>query len=205
MIHEEFLRQYLPTQRQKLAIDVGANEGIWVKQFAPLFDKVLAVEPDPKCAEIVRNLKLENVEVFEAAGWIVSGQNMDFHLRDNYPMSGALVCRDLMREDAVSALVSMPTLAIDSLPKEHCDLIWIDVEGAELQVIQGATRTIEAFKPQIVVECHEVENRYWIQAWLNRAGYNTAIIHNPTREHGHRDWDRNTHLIATHWRYRGTW
>lgn len=120
-------------------------------------------------------------------------------------MGSALVCRDIQRNNNVSETILVPTIAIDDIPKTACDLIWVDVEGAELQVMQGATLTVEQFHPQLIIECHEVEHRLWLQAWLNRAGYNTAIVHNPTREINAPDWDQNTHLIATYWRYRGTW
>jgi FkbM family methyltransferase len=209
MIHEEFLQAYLPTKRQALAINVGAHDGLWVDKFKDLFSSVIAVEANPKYAERLRKTFLEppigNVQVVNAAGWICSGQVMRFNVRDGVPMQSALACRDLLREDAVSQTIDVPTICIDDIQKDACDLLWVDVEGAEVQVMMGATRTIEAYHPQIVVECHEVEHRAWMMTWLMRAGYNIAVIHNPTIGQQDSLWDRNTHLIGTYWQYRGTW
>lgn len=209
MMHEEFLQAYLPKNRQGMAINVGAHDGLWVEKFRDLFGQVVAIEASPIFADRLRKKFPEppvgNVQTIEAAGWICSGQTMDFHIRESIPMQSALVCRDLLREDAVSMTIQVPTIAIDDIPKTACDLIWVDVEGAEVQVMMGATRTIEAFHPQLVIECHEVEHRAWLETWLRRAGYNLAVVHNPTINQDNSLWDRNTHLIGSHWRYRGTW
>lgn len=41
---------------------------------------------------------------------------------------------------------------IDDLDLESCDLIQLDVEGYEHEVLTGAIKTIEKFKPTISVE-----------------------------------------------------
>jgi len=38
------------------------------------------------------------------------------------------------------------------------DLIKIDVEGFEIEVLQGLTRTIKAFKPLVLVECSDTHD-----------------------------------------------
>lgn len=209
MQHEEFLQSYLPTKRQQTVINVGAHDGLWVEKFHDLFANVIAIEANPVFAERLKKQfpspPVGNVSVLNAAGWICSGQDMEFHVRETRPMESALVVRDLLREDAVSETIKVKTISIDDIPKTSCDLIWVDVEGAELQVMMGATRTVEAYHPQLIIECHEVEHREWLMTWLNRAGYNLAIVHNPNVDQGNSLWDRNTHLIAQHWRWRGTW
>lgn len=205
MRHEEFLDPYLPKNRQRLAINVGAHDGLWASKFSALFDNVIAIEAHPEYASKLRKLGLDNVEVMEAAGWICSGQRMEFNIRDGRPMESALKVRDLLRNDQISRTIEAPTISIDDIPKQACDLIWVDVEGAEVQVMMGATLTVEAFHPQLVIECHEIEHRNWLETWLRRAGYNLAVVHNPNHEQNDSRWDRNTHLIAQHWRFRGTW
>jgi FkbM family methyltransferase len=204
MQHEEYLQTYLPRNKQGTAINVGAHDGQWVDKFSPLFSSVIAVEANPKYAESLRG-RWPNVEVYEAAGWISTGQTMDFHVRNSMPMNSALACRDLMREDAVDEVIRVQTLAIDTIPKNACDLIWVDVEGAELQVLMGATRTIEAYRPMLVIECHEIEHRDWLTTWLERAGYNLAVVHNPTVDSSDPNWARFTHLIGYYYKFNGVW
>lgn len=195
----------MPTKRQKLAVNVGAHHGLWVGKFANLFDQVIAIEANPSAAERIRGLKLPNVETIEAAGWIEAGQTMDFNVRNDLPMQCALAIRDVMGDQAVTETIRVPTISIDTLPLTACDMILVDVEGAELQVMQGATRIVEAFRPQLIIECHEYEHADWLQTWLTRVGYNIAIVHNPAHDFGDRRWGQHVHLIAQHWRYRGTW
>lgn len=208
MQHEEYLLTYLPRNNQGTAINVGAHEGLWVEKLAEKFSKVIAVEANPACCETLLKRWPKagtNVEVYEAAGWISTGQTMDFNVRNSIPMQSALACRDLLRENAVDSTISVSTLSIDMIPKTSCDLIWIDVEGAEVQVAMGATRTIEQYRPMLVIECHEIEHRDWLFRWLNRAGYNTAIVHNPAVDSNDPNWDRFTHLIAYYYKFNGVW
>src|SRR5690606_36721335 len=105
-MHDDFLRVYLPTNRQKCAINVGAHDGLWVGQFKDLFSQVIAIEASPAFANRLRQRypapPTSNVEIIEVAGWIQSGQTLDLHVRKSMPMSFALACRDLVREDSVS-------------------------------------------------------------------------------------------------------
>ena len=43
-------------------------------------------------------------------------------------------------------------MTLDSLDLSRLDLIKIDVEGMELEVLQGAKATLERFRPIIIVE-----------------------------------------------------
>lgn len=204
MLHEEYLQTYLPRNKHATAINVGAHDGLWVEKLVDKFSKVIAIEANPVYCEKLKG-RWPNVEIYEAAGWITTGQTMDFNVRKSLPMQSALACRDLLREDGIDEVIRVPTISIDNIPKDSCDLIWVDVEGAELQVMMGATRTIEAYHPMLVIECHEVEHRDWLFRWLNRAGYNTAIVHNPTVDVSDPNWDRVTYLIGYYWKFDGIW
>ena len=46
------------------------------------------------------------------------------------------------------------TQRLDDLHLFNVDWIKIDVEGSELDVLRGASRTIQIDKPKLVVECH---------------------------------------------------
>jgi hypothetical protein len=59
---------------------------------------------------------------------------------------------------------------VDDLNLSRCDLIHLDIEGFELFALKGAINTINKCKPTIVIEYAEI--------WLNRYGYNLAIIDN---------------------------
>lgn len=205
--NEEFLAAYLPSGRLSLAINIGAHEGEWCQRLSPHFEKVIAIEACEESANVLRQFqqqKFPNVEILDAAGWITSGDLIDFNIRGGDRMGCAIASRDIQRDHAVLERRRIPTIAIDDIPKEACDMIVCDVEGAELMVMQGATRTIENFHPELIIECHEVENRVWLEHWLLRAGYNVAIVHEPHREM-HDEWGRHVFLVAQYYRFRGSW
>ena len=64
----------------------------------------------------------------------------------------------------------VPTLTIDDLNLESCDLIHLDIEGYELFALKGAVETIKKFKPVIAFEFHD--------AWAGRYQYNKSTIEN---------------------------
>lgn len=55
--------------------------------------------------------------------------------------------------------VSVPLVTLDSYNFSNVDIIKIDVEGFELEVLKGATQTIETNRPIVQVECVETQPR----------------------------------------------
>lgn len=180
MGHELHLRKYLPKTRRRLALNVGAHHGMWCEWMSALFDRVVAVEADPANAEVIRRRAFPNVEVLERVAWCESGHRLAFNCRQGgRDQEGSVACRDLLRGQGVSQCIQVPSLAIDSLGLDACDMIVMDVEGVEIQAMQGCTRTIERFRPDLIVECHEIEHQEWLRVWLSRSGYNVTVVHHP--------------------------
>lgn len=63
----------------------------------------------------------------------------------------------------------IPTFLIDDMQLEHCDLIFLDVEGFELEALKGATETIKKFGPLVMAERYE--NKEEIVDFLVPLGY----------------------------------
>jgi hypothetical protein len=68
---------------------------------------------------------------------------------------------------------------LDSLGLPQVDALKIDVEGAELNVLRGAEKTINRDHPGILIEFSEDNTRQFgyepgaIKDWLEARGYNT--------------------------------
>jgi FkbM family methyltransferase len=79
------------------------------------------------------------------------------------------------------------TISLDSfLSQEHLPpphLVKVDVEGAELAVLQGATNILSEFSPLLLLEMEEKNlrlagtNKAAIQNWLRPLGYRGAFLH----------------------------
>ena len=71
---------------------------------------------------------------------------------------------------ADTAAVEIPMISIDSMKLLRCDLIKVDVEGMEIDVLQGALETIQRYHPIIFVETIKSDKKA-ISTLLLSSGY----------------------------------
>jgi len=133
----------LPLVKEKrVCVQAGGNVGVYPLALAKVFDRVITFEPDEDnwlCLR--RNVVLPNVMTLEAA------------LGSENGMCGMLrIDTDNCGSHKTLPGTSIPVRTIDSLALVQCDLIWLDIEGAEADAINGARATIEKFSPIIVLE-----------------------------------------------------
>ena len=141
---------YLSKHKRRVAIDAGAHVGLWSRWLVRYFNFVHAFEPVKEFVELFKR----NVDVW----------NVHFH-----PVAlGERYCEVMMREyptNTGQAHISpgengdVLMLSLDSYRFRNVDLIKIDVEGYELQVLNGAQKTLLENRPLVVIEqrgCEEV-------------------------------------------------
>jgi len=126
-------------------IDAGANIGNHSLYFAKECKvKVVAFEPDPDNYKLLyENIKEHNVEAFNIGlGSRQSRMGIEKHY-DNMGMNR------LITGDEVDVL------KLDTFELDNVGLIKIDVEGMEVDVLRGAKKTIEKYKPALFIETNE--------------------------------------------------
>ena len=128
--------------------------------------------------------ELTNVEIFNVA---VSDSSdvVSFKRDTKYPDT---LHMETSKDDGKSAeSVSVNSVKLDEfLESKGCvpDVIKIDVEGAEMKVLKGMTKTLIDHKPTMFVEVHPQNLAYfgtsmsYILSFLLRNGYNIAEIEN---------------------------
>ena len=85
-------------------------------------------------------------------------------------------------DDRLSTCMTLDTVLPRFLPPSAVGLVFkIDVEGHELQVFRGATRSIEMMQPTILFESIDVEGQAPTEAlgareFLSRAGYSLYLV-----------------------------
>lgn len=145
------------------AIDVGAHEGLFTRQMVECAPggRHLAVEPLPRHAATLRESMPTNVIVEECAVTAdAAPREIDFlHVRHPSPYTEA------REEPTVPRFqrLRVDGIALDALVERHDlrpRLIRIDVDGAELAVLEGARRTIERFRPTLMVEHGNAQTGY---------------------------------------------
>lgn len=158
-----------------VAVQAGGNCGVWPAKMAERFKTVFTFEPDPvnfRC--LCANASDERIVKFNAALGCQRGM-ID-------------LARDPRNIGAhyVKGSGSIPVLRIDDLALEACDLIYLDVEGFELEALRGAADTIRLNESTIVVEDKGLSVQYgtpkgYVEIWLARTfGY--KVVGRPHRD-----------------------
>ena len=132
-----------------LAVDVGANVGLWAKPLTEKFKQVFAYEPMQQVYECLElNVKDLPVQInFFALGSVNDKVTMEFD-KDNTGNSYV--------SDIGTGNITIKRMDDLNLPK--FGLLKIDCERHELEVLKGATETILRYKPIIVCEQHPDTN-----------------------------------------------
>jgi len=138
------------------AVDVGANYGAVLESIVHLAPAGhhLAFEPIPYMQERLAQ-RFPTVEVRRAALSDETGETEFSHVLDAPAYSGLRRRGDLPRDATEVECIEVKTERLDDVlaDREHVpSLIKIDVEGAELQVLQGARETLERHRPFVLFE-----------------------------------------------------
>ena len=79
--------------------------------------------------------------------------------------------------------MSVDMIPIDSLSLSSCQLVKIDVEGMELNVLEGAAQTLERCQPIVFTERLSIESGWACIRFMASKGYSALLrltpAHNP--------------------------
>lgn len=138
--------------KRNFAIDIGACEGLWTNWMADDFENVIAFEPIPQNREILREkcLYLNNVDILP-----VSLYNEDTIIKLHNSVkkldspSGHW---QISKPNVEYSSIEVVAHTLDGYYFPSPDYIKIDVEGAALEVLEGATETLTKFSPILNIE-----------------------------------------------------
>jgi FkbM family methyltransferase len=161
-------------------VDVGANVGFFTFKFARWVGEqgiVIAIEPDFEnfetlttkitAAGLERRVRLHQAAAAEQSGSVRLQRN-ELHPGDH-------------RITFSAQGIMVPAVTVDDLIAEagaqSVSLVKIDVQGAEMLVLEGAKRTLEQIRPALFVELddrnlvHFGSSAHALVARLEQAGY----------------------------------
>ncbi len=153
----DYLLHYLG--KSTIILDVGAKIGqtafnmIRTQQKKGLNPVVHAFEPYPRTFDkLETNRKLNPEAPLKTYNLGLGTQKGTLHMAQHSPLNSG----GFRMTDSVENSVSVAVTSIDDFVVENgistIDFIKIDVEGFEVQVIEGAKKTLEAFRPVLVFE-----------------------------------------------------
>tara|TARA_Y100000022_G_scaffold161429_1_gene144519 strand:- start:624 stop:1505 length:882 start_codon:yes stop_codon:yes gene_type:complete len=168
------------------ALDIGANIGNHsVRLFSKLFSHVHCFEPNEKSFELLKiNVNdLSNVTIHNIG---LSNKSDDLSFKEIKTNMGSskIDLKDYDGDKNSNPNVSLKKIKVKELDsfldtiKGRIDFIKIDVEGHELEALQGAKKTIRKFNPIIGFEENHVKKNGYskVMDFLKNKGYTFYTI-----------------------------
>jgi FkbM family methyltransferase len=159
MIHADTPKRVAEVSSNKrVLVQAGGNCGLFIRQYASLFDKVYTFEPDPLnfyCLNL--NVTEPNVHKIQAAVGFERKSVSIINEMTNHVGAAH-----------VGGEGDIPMMRIDDLNLDVCDAIQLDIEGYEIFALLGAEQTIKRCQPIVVFESY----------WEHRYNYSVNEIHN---------------------------
>jgi FkbM family methyltransferase len=152
----------------KLAIDAGANVGVYSYWIARTANEVMAFEPQPVLAKRlaasgVRGLTVHNCALSDSDG-----------VAELHVPPSALGEASLRTLDVPVDAVQVPLTTLDSFELADVGFFKIDVEGHEEPLLHGAEETLRRSSATVYIEIEERHNPGGlarIRSWLAGLGY----------------------------------
>ncbi|HSW83541.1 MAG TPA: FkbM family methyltransferase [Usitatibacter sp.] len=159
--------------RRRVAVDVGANVGLWSRRLVQSFAVVHAFEP----LKAARSCFLRNVVGASLHPEALGDRNGTVAIRQKPTGEGSTTTlKTHVVRDSAAGETDLRTL--DSFGFDDVDLVKIDAEGFDYFVLVGAEETIRKWRPAIVFEAKPgvSEKRYGVAddapcEWLEARGY----------------------------------
>ena len=162
---------YIP-KATDIVIDVGAHTGDWTVYCAKVLNvkNIYAFEPlkdNIKHAKSILDLNdCNNSSLYEIG---LSNSDKEIEIEYDGNMMGKLCTNKNPKKESIMFK------RLDSFDL-YCDILKIDVEGFELEVLNGAIETIKKFRPRIILEVHSKKLRSECNKILEQEGYKLDII-----------------------------
>jgi len=131
--------------KRNVALDIGANVGLWSRDLVKHFDKVIAFEP----VALFRECLEKNVP--DDKLWV-----SPFALGDQDTQGTMIITEDNSGhshlDPATMGTGDVQVIRLDNLDLHEINYIKIDCEGYEYRILQGAEKSIRLCRPVVVIE-----------------------------------------------------
>ena len=163
--------------RGTVAIDIGANIGVYSYKMAQLYCQVYAFEINPNLTGALTAFGSDRITVI-AKGLSSRKGSITLHtpIVNRIALTGWSSlevdnCPDA--DEYLERVVDVVTL--DSFNLRPVSLIKIDVEGHELEVLRGGEKTLVENRPLVIVEIKD-KNRAAVESFFARLKYRSRTL-----------------------------
>ena len=151
-----------------LAIDIGANIGLWSRDLTNYFDKTICFEPNSNCIECLKkNIIIEKAIIYNHA---LGSKNEEKELFTPNNSGGSSFINKTkigFNSDGSKIYGKWPNginrqlvkvKKLDDYKFTKVDFIKIDVQSYEYEVLKGARKTLELNSPILCIEEDNIKN-----------------------------------------------
>jgi|TARA_B100000287_G_scaffold244341_1_gene229776 FkbM family methyltransferase len=159
----------------KDTLDIGAATGMYASHFAQHSKSVICFEAVYPVYQQLEKLKQKHGNII-THNFAVS----DFEGISDFYVDDKRLSNSSFQNLVEGQKIEVETITIDGMKLDNVGFMKIDVEGVELDVLNGASQTIDKFKPTCMVEIYEKFNKYPVETtfdfFFNR-GYRCFYNH----------------------------
>lgn len=180
---DEMLRRVRPGD---VAIDVGAFIGYHTVHLAAAVGEagsVIAFEPVPELmGRLEANLRLNGVGNTRIEPMAISDSTgrADLAVARKAGVGNETSTTSSLVRARGDEHISVATITLDDYVQQseldRLDFIKIDVEGAELAALTGASDTLRSLRPTLIIEVNDEGTRTAVSAFLETHGYNASVL-----------------------------
>ena len=188
--YSTYLKCYTP-KKGDLILDCGAHVGNCAILFSRLVGKegrVICIEPfKESCCELrdrLQRLKIDNVLVINKGIWSTA-LNQALIVSDN-----TISCKldsDENKNNDSQTHVEIECTTVDDLIRDlrlpQLDLIKMDIEGSEIEALQGAVNTLTTLKPHLAIASYHYRGRnqtfHAVEEFLIKKNYDVTTFFPP--------------------------
>lgn len=181
----QFYKQFINSG--DLVFDVGANVGNRVEAFLKCNAKVIAIEPQPSCVEVLKqkfghSITIENVGLSDKTGELEMQVFNDTTV-STFSKDYADKTKDRFKYSRWETTLKVPVTTLDKLIERYGIPVFckIDVEGYELEVLKGLQKKIPCMSIEYCVPEMEVQLGECLAYWHNvapKATFNYSVGEN---------------------------
>ena len=178
---EKFMHKYFKkySDKNKIALDIGANIGTHTIYLSDYFKEVYAFEPQKNIFTILEsNVKLNNstniITHNFGLGDLNKKEKMDSYDVNSFVNQGSIGIDKTGYSNGETIHIKI----LDEMNLDNIKFIKIDVEGYEYNVLKGSKKTIEKSRPFIIIEINikSIKNYFNILNFFKEINYKLIRI-----------------------------
>lgn len=140
------------------AIDAGAHRGSYCYFLSRMCPKVYAYEPNPVMRDYLKRVARKNVVISDAGLSNASGEAQFVVPNSERGYRNTAGTLETKLYETNSTHFNVRIVRLDGEPIENVGFIKMDIEGHELQALDGARKILERDRPVMLIEVREELN-----------------------------------------------